>query len=510
MTTNASFNTSAILDADMISTTIDSIKETYGEPDKKNLYAYAVVIAKTTECLQYLDDKEQFEIFSPETGNWIIVSKQRMPKLIQNAVYVINKHTSDEHVKSVKSVKSEESEESEEPVRPQDISKIKQILECLKIEMSGKPVQRPKVGIIHVANGFLEPICQDGVWQWRCIPNEDGREFYFRTSFETEYHPEAQCPIWLAFLDSAGLQRDDQQFLQKYCGQIILGLGNRSQRILLADGASGTGKSTLGRILCNILGKENFAILHGDSLGSRSDLARYHDKRCILGMDVPRDVLLKKGGILKALTGGDYLQGALHGSDREVGFEGNLSVILISNDRLRLKLDGPNDVSAFRRRLASITFSPSKDANISSPTALIDKLKAEASGILNWMLEGALLVHEHGGAIDLTPEQKHRVEAILGEAKTGEAFVEECVEDGKQKECITVQELTDAYERFCIRKEWEPLSERNAFKEIKEAIFRKFPKQRLRHDITPKTKKTGKKTGKKTTQRGFKGLIIKQ
>ena len=459
---------------------------------KETTWIYAEILEPLAEGkLSYSENKDSFLYFSRQSGNWEAVSDRQMIRMARDAIMKINVRIAYHNFCIIKHA---------------DTALVKKVIEELKINMSGREDPQPQKGVIHIINGFLEPESNDGQSGWKLIPNDEGMCFHSRTSFNAEYIPDAVCPKWLAFLNDCGLNPDDQSLLQKYCGLVLLGLGNRAQLILLIYGPGGTGKSTFVKILLHIIGEDNAAILHGDSFGDRFDLARYPEKLCLVGMDLPKDFLVKRGWMLKALTGDDYLQGSFHASDREVGFHGNLPVVLTSNDRLRLKLGGENDISAFRRRLAPIPFGTSENARTTNNPNQFDELKEEASGIFNWMSDGALMLIDSGGSITLGAEQKKRVEAILNESNTAEEFVKTCVEDGDAEESLTVRDLTEAYFEFSIMHEWEPLPERIALRKIKEAIIRKHPQQRLRHDVVSRNDISGKDT----SQRGFKGLRLKQ
>lgn len=478
----------------------EHISEFEQSSPKETIWIYAEILESLAEGrLSYSDNKDSFLCFSRQSGNWEAVSNRQMIRMARSAIKKIN-----DCIPIVRDRVKLKDGHTVCIIKHTDTALVKKVIEELKINMSGSEDTQPQKGVIHVINGFLEPESNEGQSGWKLIPNEEGMCFHSRNSFNAEYIPDAVCPKWLAFLNACGLNPEDQSLLQKYCGMVLLGLGNRAQLILLIYGPGGMGKSTFVKILLLIIGGDNAASLHGDSFGSRFDLARYPEKLCLVGMDLPKNFLVKRGGMLKALTGDDYLQGSFHSSDREVGFHGNLPVVLTSNDSLRLKLGGKNDISAYRRRLAPIPFSTIGNARTANNPYLFEELKEEASGILNWMLDGALTVFYSGGSITLGAEQLQRVEAILNESNTAEEFVETCVEVGKEEESLTVRNLTDAYFEFCIMHEWEPLSERIAFRKIKEAIIRKY-QLRLRHDV-----ESNNNTGKDTSQRGFKGLRLKQ
>ena len=92
--------------------------------------------------------------------------------------------------------------------------------------------------------------------------------------------------------------------------------------------------------------------------------------------------------MLKALVGHDLLSAERKGSNIEFQIKGEFGVAVSCNSRLRVKLDG--DVDAWRRRLLIIRYEKPKPKE-----RILDfaekLLTEEASGILHWMVDGAIM-----------------------------------------------------------------------------------------------------------------------
>ena len=108
-------------------------------------------------------------------------------------------------------------------------------------------------------------------------------------------------------------------------------------------------------------------------------------------------------------------------------FQGNFCVVITSNSRLQVRLDG--DVGAWRRRLLIVRFEgPVPEKKIRHFADVL--IAEEGSGILNWALEGLKMVleddREHGD-IQLTEAQSGIVDALLAESDSLRHFFIDCV-----------------------------------------------------------------------------------
>ena len=94
----------------------------------------------------------------------------------------------------------------------------------------------------------------------------------------------------------------------------------------------------------------------------------------------------KKGAyVLKALVGGDILDAEQKNGTGNFPLQGNFCVVITSNSRLQVRLDG--DIGAWRRRLLIVRFEgPVPKKKIPDFASVL--IAQEGSGILNWALQG--------------------------------------------------------------------------------------------------------------------------
>jgi hypothetical protein len=309
--------------------------------------------------------------------------------------------------------------------------------------------KRPQA--IHLANGMI--VFTDGV------PNlvSFSPKFRSRNQSPIAYDPAATCPRFLGELVDPAVHAEDVAVIQKYMGLCLLGR-NLIQRFMILDGKEGRGKTQLANVFQFIVGQVNASQLRTEHLADRFEVYRFLRKTLLVGVDVPANFLGSKGAfVIKGLVGGDFFDAERKGSSDCFPVAGEFCVVITSNTRLRVKLEG--DVGAWRRRMLIVRYeAPSPAKKIPDfGKVLVD---AEGPGILNWALQGldALIKDvSETGDIRLTQRQKDSVISLLSESDSLRVFLEEKVtcEIGND---LTVSEIVQAYAEFCPTRGWNPMS----------------------------------------------------
>jgi P4 family phage/plasmid primase-like protien len=321
-------------------------------------------------------------------------------------------------------------------------------------------------------------------------------DFFSRNQTPFDYVDKAECPRFKSELLASALNDDDISLLQRYCGAVLL-RHNAAQKILLLTGTAGGGKSTLADIIERIIGPDNCAELRTDLLFERFELARFIGKTLLSGKDVPGDFLQRKGAsALKKLVGHDLLSAELKNSNHALLLRGDYHVICTCNTRLQVRLDG--DTDAWRRRLLLVEYSRPKPKQPIRDFA--DKLiESEASGILYWMLQGAVShlaeLNEYGD-YRLSEAQQARVENLLNESNSVSLFVQHQVLRVTGED-LTTEELLSAYFEFCDEKGWAAKDRTEVCTLLPDLMLQIHHVSR-RHDI--------QRGG--TNQRGYAGVAL--
>jgi P4 family phage/plasmid primase-like protien len=349
-----------------------------------------------------------------------------------------------------------------------------------------------KKDFIHLKNGVLKIYDNKRI---DLVPFSS--EFYSRNQSPIEFDAGAKCDKFLNEFLYPAVSPQDAVLIQKYAGLCVLG-DNLIQRFLILGGDAGRGKSQLSLILQELVGSQNVTELRTQHLKERFELYRYRKKTLLVGVDVPANFLTQKGTyVLKGLTGGDCFDTERKGSTGSFQIKGNFCIVMTSNSKLRVRLEG--DVGAWRRRLLIV------DYNLRPPKKKIPNfgsqlVKQEGSGILNWALKGLDMVWddiERIGDIAIEDNQENRIEALLAESDSLRNFLNEEVVFSPDDD-LSVNELVEAYANYCPKKGWNPKPITVICKELEELMLELFGKARA-NSIS--------RNGK--SNRGFRGVALK-
>lgn len=304
---------------------------------------------------------------------------------------------------------------------------------------------------IHLANGVLE-LDAGGNFALRTF----SAKYRSRNQSPFAYDENATCPRFIGELLEPAVSREDALLIQKHAGLCLLG-HNLIQRLLILDGEAGRGKTQLAVALQHLVGLANVTQLRTAHLAERFELFRFLRKTLLVGADVPANFLETAGAsVLKSLVGGDILDAEQKGSNACFPFHGTFNVLITSNARLKVRLEG--DVGAWRRRLLIVRYeAPPPKAKI--PDFGKKLVEAEGSGILNWALQGlhALMrdVNETGD-VSLTPRQSNMVDALLSESDSLRHFLTVAVQR-KPGSDLTATEIVERYAEYCPTQGWVAL-----------------------------------------------------
>lgn len=202
----------------------------------------------------------------------------------------------------------------------------------------------------------------------------------------------ADCPTWLAFLDQATAGDAELiRFLQQWAGYCLSG-STREHALLFIYGTGGNGKSVFLNTLSHILGDycrsapmDTFTASPGDK--HPTDLAMLRGARLVTATETEEGRAWAEARI-KQMTGGDPVTARFMRQDFFT-YTPQFKLTIAGNHKPALK----NVDDAARRRFNIVPFlhKPERPDH-----QLEHKLKAEAPGILRWIIEGCLDWQRHG------------------------------------------------------------------------------------------------------------------
>ncbi|MEI7456687.1 MAG: phage/plasmid primase, P4 family [Nitrosomonadales bacterium] len=210
------------------------------------------------------------------------------------------------------------------------------------------------------------------------------------------YDAGAECPLFMRFFEVVQPEADMRQFIQKLAGYILTG-GVGEQKLFFFYGAGANGKSVLIELLAWLLGEyagkiatEMLMHQQRNSAGPSPDIVSLKGRRLVYANETEEGRRLAEARV-KDFTGGDGLVGRVPYGKADINFQPTHKLIMLGNHRPEI-----TDMSnGMWRRIALVPF------DVTIPEAdrdphLLEKLKAEGSGILNWMLAGLRQYQRHG------------------------------------------------------------------------------------------------------------------
>lgn len=323
-----------------------------------------------------------------------------------------------------------------------------------EIAIDAKQLDHDRMAL-NVKNGTLRIVNDGNMLAIRLFPHN--REDLITKMAEVVYDPDAQAPSYDGFFERVMPDADDRRFLHQWAGLSSTGdIGYHKMAFFYGMGRNG--KSTWTDLVAHILGDYSQVIKFDTFLeqsnkrkGSDAtpDLAQLPGVRFLRTSEPEKGAKLAEA-LIKEVTGGESIQ-ARH---LNKGFFSFLpSFKLTAQGNYKPKITGHDDGIWGRVRLVPWTVRiPDSEIDIRLP----DKLKAEASGVLNRMMDGLLDLKMNGlteSANVKAATQKYREASDqLGK------FLRDCTidKDGARTRSGELLEVFNEWVREAGAAEWTP------------------------------------------------------
>lgn len=208
------------------------------------------------------------------------------------------------------------------------------------------------------------------------------------------YDPGATCPEFLRVLARVQPDPDVRTFLERYFGMALIGeIRHHALAVMIGTGANG--KTTVCEAVRHAVGDYG-GIAPADLLtdvqrdGGPSDaVANLRGRRLVLLSETESGRRLREARV-KLLTGGDEIT-ARRLYENEVTFTPSHTLVMFTNHRPEITTGG----DALWRRLHVVPFDvtiPETDQDSDLPV----RMRAEAPGILTWLVNGCVDYLSHG------------------------------------------------------------------------------------------------------------------
>lgn len=274
-----------------------------------------------------------------------------------------------------------------------------------------------------------------------------------------DYDPDAKCPEWQRFLDTVQPSKDIQNFLRIWVGYCMFGHA-REEKILVNTGSGGNGKNTFFNAIRYIFGDYSSVLDADQFMDDRGGSAEYyrasmHGKRLIVASETRSKVSVFNDAFIKQIAGEEHISGR-HPYGKPFEFKMQAKANLLTNNLPSLVEVSP----AVRRRLLILEWKVEiRDEN--ADRELGNKLKMEASGILNWILKGVRDYNEFGLVIPdslLVDTSKN-----LDQMDMFNDFCQDVIRiTGNDNDVSRRSDLWRAYAQWCKETHY-PMSSRIAF-----------------------------------------------
>jgi len=298
--------------------------------------------------------------------------------------------------------------------------------------------------------------CQNGTLNIQTKEFTEHKQNDFITKISNvDYDPTADCPMWKQFIrEIMDFKTDVINFLQTACGWAITG-DTREQTMFILYGSGANGKSTFLNVILSLLGDyamstntETFMRKTGEQI--TNDIARLRGARFVTTTEAEEGRRLSEP-LIKKITGNDPMTARfLYGE--YFNFIPNFKIFMATNHKPVIK---GTDYGIWRR-IKLIPFT-TRIPEEKQDKLLEEKLKKEASGILNWLLEGTAKwqkegLHAPSIVTEATDEYRGEMDVI------GNFIKNRCIAKSGLK--IRIWELYKAYSDWCDTNNEHAVSER--------------------------------------------------
>jgi putative DNA primase/helicase len=281
-----------------------------------------------------------------------------------------------------------------------------------------------------------------------------------------EYRPGAKAPMFEQFLREIFLEDDELiSYVKRALGYSITG-DTSENKIFICYGSGANGKSTLLQTIRHVLGEYAVAVPSEVLVKKKYDvhptaLAHLAGKRFALASETDEMAALNEARV-KAMTGRDTISARFLHKDY-FDFEITAKVWLATNHKPVIK----DTSEAMWRRIAMIPFNaffPPEQQD----KHLLEKLKAEAEGILAWLVEGCYEWQERG--LDEPDIVRNAVLEYRSEMDILQGWLEECCEIAPGTRTL-IKDLYASYCQYCEDNGIVPVSVRTFSTKMDEKGF---------------------------------------
>lgn len=270
------------------------------------------------------------------------------------------------------------------------------------------------------------------------------------------YDPEATCPKWREFLETSQPNPNIRRFLQVFHGVGLLGIA--VQAVVLNYGTGANGKSTFSEALMRLVGSYG-SILNAESISGQNqargdqaspDLAKLQGVRLLQIAELPRGEPLKES-LIKSLTGGEK-RPVRHLHQGFFDLIPVFSPSMSANEKPQIQ---GQDIGIWRRVHLVNWDQLIAEGSRREFEEIQAEFRAERSGILNWLIEGALSFLSDG--LQAPPEVRAATDEYRKEMDPLQSFLSACVKEEPDSK-VQASSMYEAYTAWCTANSVKPVT----------------------------------------------------
>ena len=266
-------------------------------------------------------------------------------------------------------------------------------------------------------------------------------EYPLTSHLPVEYDTDAECPGWRTFVRDVVPDDDERQTLQEFAGYSLQHWNCDLKRALLLLGPTDSGKSTFLKVIRGVFGSDNVANVSVQGFGKKYRTASLPGSLVNIRNDLDSSIVYNTGMIKEVIAGDTVKVRQIYGEPFD--YTPTQKHLFAANQVPEID-DADN---AFYNRWLHVEFPNSVPAD-EQVEGYHRQLIDEASGILNWMLEGYARLMANDGAFTDDPPVEQKRELWQSYGDSVDRFIGECVmhdPDYKAGE----QAVYDRYVEFC-------------------------------------------------------------
>jgi putative DNA primase/helicase len=296
------------------------------------------------------------------------------------------------------------------------------------------------------------------VKRWRVELLPHNRDDYISRVADVDYDPKAECPLFEAQIGRFQPIEGVREFLRRYYGYSLTGLVG-AQCLVFNWGEGSNWKSTYTEIISRVMGdyahKIDYISIAGDGQKTGSaatpDLAELPGARLVRTGEIKRNTILNEA-LIKDMTSGEPMTARANFKD-PFRFRPTFKLAMTGNHKPEI---GGVDHGIWRR----IHFVPWRvmieKSQMRNMEDVLAELLAERSGILNWLIKGAIDFLNDG----LRPPQEvlEATETYREESDPVGSFVADCVtrmppppHGEAVVHFVSAREMYDSYVAYCLQ-----------------------------------------------------------